>query len=113
MFPTTDASNESIQELSMKELVMKHFHPDFLNFSTLIPVLNKYHLLTLADNYTLMNGLIPPGERAIALVYDMLPRKGPEPYTLFVRCLQEEKEHMGHQELAKLLQNVSYEYYLI
>ena len=105
LFSITDAS---LKELSMKELVMKHFNPELLNFPTLIPVLNKYYLLTQDDNYILMNPLLSPTKRANALVYMILPSKGPEAFTLFFKCLQEEKEHMGHHELAKLLQIVSY-----
>lgn len=85
----------------MKKLVMEYFQPELLDITTLLPLLNKYHLLTQSDNYTLLNGLIPPIERAIALVYMMLPSKGPNAYILFAKCLQEEKEHAGHQELAK------------
>ena len=85
----------------MKELVEKHMQPILLNFPTLVPVLNKYHLLTQSDNYILMNRIIPPVERANKLVYQILPTKGPRAYEIFVKCLQEETEHLGHQELAK------------
>ena len=85
----------------MKEKVEKCMLPILLNFATLVPILNKYHLLTTSDNYILMNTLIPPVERANALVYRMLPSKGPKAYETFVKCLQEETEHLGHQELAK------------
>ena len=50
-----------------------------------------------------MNRIIPPNERAIALVYIILPSKSPEPFKTFIKCLQEEKEHTGHHELAKKL----------
>ena len=33
----------------------------------------------------------------------ILPSKGPTAFDLFIQCLQEEKEHMGHQELAQEL----------
>ena len=82
---------------------MEHIRPDLLDLSTLIPVLNRHHLLTQTDNYILMNKLIPPVERANALVYTMLPSKGKEAFVLFIKCLQEETEHMGHQELAQKL----------
>ena len=87
----------------MKELVLKYVQPSLLHFPTLVPVLNKYHLLTQTDNYILMNTLIPPVERANALLYMMLPSKGPGAYELFVKCLQEETEHLGHEELARRL----------
>lgn len=95
----SDAPDMSCQHT--KELVMKHIQPNLLDFPTLVPVLNKYHLLTQNDNYILINNLIPPLERANALMYEILPSKGPEAYEVFVKCLQEEKEHLGHQELAR------------
>ena len=69
---------------------------------TLVPLLNKYQLLTQANMYDLKNRLINPTERANLLVYHILPSKGPRAFTLFVKCLQEEKDHMGHQTLARL-----------
>ena len=82
---------------------MEHFRPELLDLTTLVPVLNRHHLLTQSENYDLLNRLISPIERANALVYTMLPSKGPEAFVLFIKCLQEEKEHVGHQELAKQL----------
>ena len=99
MFIYLDASDE-LNQPNMKALVMKYTQPHLLNLPTLVPVLNKYHLLTQSDNYTLMNPYIPPVERANALLYMMLPSKGPGTYETFVKCLQEETEHLGHQELA-------------
>jgi len=78
-------------------------HSDLLDFATLVPVLNKHHLLTRNDNYILLNRITPPTERANSLVYIILPSKGPEAFSLFLKCLQEEKEHTGHQELARKL----------
>ena len=82
---------------------MEHFRPELLNLSTLVPVLNRHHLLTQTDNYALLNRLISPVERANALVYHMLPSKGKKAFVLFIKCLQEEIDHFGHQELAKIL----------
>ena len=81
---------------------MKYIKLDLLDLDTLIPKLNKYHLLTLNNKYDLENRLVPPTQRANALVYQILPSKGARAFTLFVKCLQEEKEHMGHQTLARL-----------
>ena len=82
---------------------MEHVQPHSLNFVTLVPVLNRHHLLTQSDNYTLLNPLIPPMERANALLYKILPTKGSGSYKTFIECLQEETEHLGHQEIAKKL----------
>ena len=97
----------------MKELVLKYVQPILLHFPTLAPVLNKYHLLTQSDNYISMNILIPPMERANALLYMVLPSKGPVAYQLFVKCLQEETEHLDHQELARMLHENASDYFII
>jgi len=93
---TLDESSQS-----MKELIMKYVQPNLLDFPTLVPVLNKYDLLTQNDNYILMNRLISPTERANALLYKILSSKGPGAYEMFFKCLQEETEHMGHQEIVR------------
>ena len=86
-----------------KELVMKHVRLELINLTALIPVLNKHNLLTLDDNYKLLDYSISPLERANALLYIIIPSKGPGAFKTFITCLQEETEHIGHQELAKML----------
>lgn len=81
---------------------MKYIRLELLDIDTLIPLLNKYHLLTQTNMYDLKNRLVAFIERANLLVYHILPSKGPGAFTLFVKCLQEEKEHRGHQKLAQL-----------
>ena len=81
---------------------MKYIRLELLDIDALLPLLNKYQLLTQANMYDLKNRLIAPTERANLLVYHILPSKGPGAFTLFVKCLQEEKEHKGHQTLARL-----------
>ena len=90
------------RELALKNRIMKCVQPDLLDFPTLIPLLNKRHLLTQANSYDLANQLLSPTKRANLLLYDILPSKGPGAFTLFLECLQEEKQHMGHQHLVKL-----------
>lgn len=85
-----------------KDLVMKHVRSELLNLTALIPVLNKHNLLTLDDNYVLLNYMVTPLERTNVLLYKILPSKGPGAYKTFITCLQEEAEHIGHQELAKI-----------
>ena len=82
---------------------MKHVRLELLNLTSLIPVLNKHNLLASDDNYHLLNYLISPLERANVLLYKILPSKGPGAFKTFITCLQEETEHIGHQELAKIL----------
>lgn len=85
-----------------KDLVMKHVRSELLNLTALIPVLNKHNLLTLDDNYVLLNYMVTPSERTNVLLYKILPSKRPGAYKTFITCLQEETEHIGHQELAKI-----------
>ena len=94
--------NSLTNDCILKNRVLKYMKLHLLDFDTLIPKLNKYQLLTQTNMYDLKNQLVPPIERAYALVYQILPSKGPRAYTLFVKCLQEEKEHMGHQTLSQL-----------
>ena len=81
---------------------MKYIRLELLDIDALLPLLNKYQLLTQANMYDLKNPLIAPTERANLLVYRILPSKGLGAFTLFVKCLQEEKEHLGHQTLTQL-----------
>ena len=87
---------------ALKKRVTKYMRPDLLNLDTLIPYLNKYQLLTQDNMYDLKNPLVPPNKRANELVYHILPSKGPRGFILFVKCLQEETQHLGHQTLANL-----------
>lgn len=89
-------------ERALKERIMKYMKPDLIDFPKLIPLLNKYHLLDQTDVYELKNPLLSPSKKADALVYKILPSRGPGAFTLFFKCLQEEKHHMGHHTLAGL-----------
>ena len=86
-----------------KGLVMRNVKLELLNLTALIPVLNKHNLLASDDNYILVNHFISPLERANVLLYKILPSKGPGAFKTFITCLQEETEHIGHQELAKII----------
>ena len=76
---------------------------ELLNLKELVPLLNKYKLLTQQENYDLLRETVAPTERANALLYGILPSKGPGAYRKFIVCLQEETQHAGHQHLAQLL----------
>ena len=87
----------------IQEAVMKKFQPKLLDLATLLPHLNNHNLLTATENYHLMNNSTPSTDRAQQLVYSILPSKGPHAFTLFFECLKKEKEHIGHQELVKMI----------
>ena len=86
----------------MKDVVMKNVKPHLLDLPTLIPILNSHNLLTGDDNYILQNTETPPLQRANKLLYTILPSKGSGAFTAFVKCLEKEKDHLGHQQLAKI-----------
>ena len=98
IFHISDDSTERV----LKNRIMTYVQPDLLDFPTLIPLLNKHHLLTRDDSYDLANQLLSPTRRANLLLYKILPSKGPGAYRLFLKCLQEEEQHMGHRNLVKL-----------
>ena len=80
---------------------MRKIKPELVNVTELLPLLNNHGLLTLDDNYILLNHLISPIEKANVLLYSIIPSKGNEACRNFIMCLQEETSHTGHQELAK------------
>ena len=82
---------------------MNYIQPHLLDLNTLLPLLSKHQLLTTSEKDYVMNTFIPAVEKANQLVYSILPRKGSTAYELFVKCLQEETEHLGHQELVRML----------
>ncbi|XP_065920286.1 uncharacterized protein [Dysidea avara] len=83
------------------EFIMRKIKPELVNVTELLPLLNNHGLLTLDDNYILLNHLISPIEKANVLLYSIIPSKGNEACRNFIMCLQEETSHTGHQELAK------------
>lgn len=76
---------------------------ELLNLTELVPMLNKYKLLTQHENYDLLNDAVSHKQRANALLYSILPSKGPGAYAKFVECIHEETHHEGHRHLAELL----------
>ena len=87
-----------------KHLVMEKMpgQSELLNFTELVPLLNKHRLLTQHENYDLLNEWVSQKERANALLYTILPSKGPGADDKFIECIHEETEHAEHQYLAQL-----------
>jgi len=81
---------------------MQRIKINLLNLTYLVPILNKYQLLTRDENYELLNTATSPEQRANSLLYLILPNKGPNAYKLFIKCLKEETESRGHRELARM-----------
>ena len=98
-----------IDDTSDPKDLMKQMHMpgqlELLNFTELVSVLNKhmYKLLTQYENYDLLNDRVSNKEQTNALLYNILPTKGPTAYGEFIVCIHEETEHAGHRHLAELL----------
>ena len=84
-------------------------HADFretLNVQALIPLLGKYNLLTEEERQEIMQFKRTDCEKIDHLVH-ILPRKGKYAYQQFIKCLESEKEHLSHPELAQELKKTA------
>ena len=79
--------------------------PTFVNntdFKMLGSHMLSRNLLHLSDHETLTSKL-SDRERGNHLYMQILPHKGEHTYRLLHECLENEKEHMGHRDLIKIL----------
>ena len=72
-----------------------------LNMEMLTTHLIQNELLTKAE-YEKLAGQSSYNQSQY-FVLTVLPNKGPSGFERFLKCLEEEKEHLGHQELFQLL----------
>ena len=79
-----------------------------VDLATLVPVLNRYKLLTTVENSVLtdMTVVMAPQEHCRQLT-QFMAKKGDKGYQLFLQLLQEEKQHLGHNQLYQLLPSSS------
>ena len=75
---------------------------NLVNLETLVPVLNKYNVITKEESEHLLNTNLPSRQRKRDLT-TFLESKGTSGHSLFLRALKEETEHCGHKELHDLL----------
>ena len=68
---------------------------------SLLPYLNKHHLLTDGENSELLNLVISERCRVLKLI-EFMKGKGPEGFQSFLTALAEEPEHRGHVELTEI-----------
>ena len=81
--------------------ILQLHHADFretLNVRALIPLMGKYNLLTGEERQEIQCKATD-AERIDHLIH-ILPRKGKCAYQTFIRCLESEKQHLGHPELV-------------
>ena len=72
-----------------------------VNMEMLTPHLIQNELITRSE-YERIAG-VSPWEQSQYFVLKVLPSKGQGGFERFLKCLQEEKEHLGHQDLVQLL----------
>ena len=76
-----------------------------LNLNALLPHLVQNHLLTQKECQEIDRDKdVPLRQNHYFLLY-VLPQKGRDAFTVFMKCLKAEKEHLGHQDLVKILCN--------
>ena len=119
MYPITtsqscDLSRESPVELTMQPQekkwesewsCLKEHHCkiiEYLNVNTLLPHLWAKGLLTPSEREMLDSMHLTPHKQARYLL-KILPGKGRHGFKLFLECLRDEKDHLGHEELVKCL----------
>ena len=73
-----------------------------LNVNALLPHLDRKRLLTPSENEILYSMRTTPIEQASYLLR-ILPGKGENGFKLFLECLRDEKDHLGHEDLVKCL----------
>lgn len=88
---------------------------DFLklvNMNTLIPLLCQRRVLYGCDLQTLHQLWREPRAVQVGKLIAILDTKGKEGIITLIECLMEDMEHIGHWELAKILED-SYSKYCI
>lgn len=99
------------RELSSQdfERVLRLHHTDLretLNLQELIPLMRKCDLLTVEECQEIESK--PSDSKKTDQLVQVLPRKGKLACHKFIRCLESEKQHLGHPELVlKLKETVA------
>lgn len=84
--------------------VLREHHSDlraFLNLDELIPLLRKQELLT-SEEWENILGKQTRLQKIDQLIR-ILPQKGESAFLKFMKCLESEREHPAHKELAAML----------
>ena len=88
-----------------KREILNHHYSDFMHYINVRQLLHRLipkRLLTSEEVDYLSNSTRTEQE-CIRYLLEVIPRKGPNAFDLFVTSLSEEKDHRGHQYLAKKL----------
>ena len=77
---------------------------EYLNANSLLPFLQRERLVTPAECEVLMSDYKTKTEKNQYLL-SILPSKGEKAFQRFVKCLDEDKDHSGHADLAALFKS--------
>jgi len=89
--------------------VLQENHSDlrkYLSLQELIPLLRKSELLT-AEEWDEISLRQQTQQQKVDYFVQLLPRKGGHAYEKFLTCLELEKEHSGHVELAEKIKETA------
>lgn len=87
--PVTDHCHDIIQSLNMEMLT-----PHLLQNDLLAP-----------PEYQQLDALGTSWKQAKYFLLNVLPTKGQDGFKRFMKCLKEEKEHSGHQDIFRRLES--------
>lgn len=96
--PTTDGWPPRLKE--NYKIILQN-----LNLNELLPHLVENGLLTPRESQEIdRDKAVPLTQNQHFLLY-VLPQKGRDAFDMFIKCLKAEKDHLGHQDLVKILCN--------
>ena len=78
----------------------------YMDINELLPFLIREQLVTTHESEVLTNPYETRKEKNLYLL-SKLPTKGENAFELFLKCLEESNEHLGHAELVVLLKQIA------
>ena len=78
---------------------------ELTNLECLLPHLVSVDLLDPAATDYLLNETRTEHQKGVYFYLKVLPSKGPDAYTMFYKCLCNEKKHSGHQSVVQMCNN--------
>ena len=85
--------------------LLKKHQPElvkWIQLLSLVPYLNRHSLLTDDEQELLLNSQFTERERILKLLA-MVEKKGSDGFQRFLKALEDEPEHSGHQSIVALL----------
>lgn len=95
--------------------ILKKYQPSLaegISLPDLIPHLNHHHLLSDEENDVLLDSKLTHKERVLKLL-SFIEKKNTILYHNFLRALEDETSHPGHQQLAEMLRKATGNFYIV